>query len=75
MRPRRVDTASCSSLHLTSLRRPTPRERTCPHHELLVMILCNATSSDLGCESMLQLDRERLEGVHIAVLLRLLVDK
>lgn len=39
------------------------------------MILCNATSSDLGCESMLQLDRERLEGVHIAVLLRLLVDK
>lgn len=40
-----------------------------------MMLLSNVTVSDLGCEALLQLGKEKLEGLHLAMLLRFLMSK
>ncbi|GAB4814226.1 hypothetical protein N2152v2_001272 [Parachlorella kessleri] len=47
------------------------RERTCPHNDLLVMLLANLTSLEEGAAALLQLGKGALEGLHLAMLLKL----
>ena len=41
------------------------RERTCPHNDLLVMLLANLTSLEEGAAELLQLGKGALEGLHL----------
>ncbi|CAG9462834.1 unnamed protein product [Pedinophyceae sp. YPF-701] len=50
------------------------REMSCPHHDMLCMLLANITIEEEGCEAILQTGDERLAGLFVAVLLRLFVD-
>jgi len=50
------------------------RGLTCPHHDMLVMLLANVTLEEEGCMQLLQADDERLQGLNVAVLLKLFVD-
>ena len=52
------------------------RELSCPHHDLLCMLLSNLTMCEQGTNSMLQVGQDdgKLEGYFVAILLRLFVD-
>eukprot|EP00887_Chlorella_sp_A99_P004078 scaffold11.g4078.t1 len=47
------------------------RERGCAHPGRLIMLLANLTSAEEGAAALLQLGKERLEGLWVAMLLRL----
>ncbi|WIA33946.1 hypothetical protein OEZ86_007041 [Tetradesmus obliquus] len=49
------------------------REKSCPHIELLLMLLVNLTVEEAGCEALLQLGRQGMEGLHMALLLQMFV--
>eukprot|EP00879_Flechtneria_rotunda_P015593 GHRR01016308.1.p2 GENE.GHRR01016308.1~~GHRR01016308.1.p2 ORF type:complete len:243 (+),score=79.44 GHRR01016308.1:1977-2705(+) len=49
------------------------REKSCPHMELLLMVLVNMTVTDQGCEDLLQLGKPGMEGLHMALLLKMFV--
>ncbi|GBF94253.1 hypothetical protein Rsub_06523 [Raphidocelis subcapitata] len=49
------------------------REKTCPHLRLLCMLLANLTVGEPACEELLQLDTPGMEGLHMALLLKLFI--
>mmetsp|Transcript_21144 Transcript_21144/g.63303 ORF Transcript_21144/g.63303 Transcript_21144/m.63303 type:complete len:395 (-) Transcript_21144:598-1782(-) len=46
------------------------REGACPHARLMCMLLSNLTAREPGCEQLLQLGQDRLQGLNVAVLLK-----
>ncbi|KAI8469103.1 MAG: hypothetical protein J3K34DRAFT_514352 [Monoraphidium minutum] len=49
------------------------RERSCPHLHLLTMLLANLTVEEAACEELLQLGSGGMEGLNMALLLKLFV--
>lgn len=49
------------------------REKSCPHLRLLTMLLANLTVDEAACEELLQLGTEGMEGLHMALLLKLFI--
>ncbi len=41
------------------------REDSCPHHDLIMMLLANLTAFDEGASALLQLNRGPLEGFNL----------
>lgn len=50
------------------------RERSCPHPHLLVMLLANLTAAEEGAAALLQLGKGAVEGLNLALLLKLFLD-
>ncbi|KAF8057110.1 PRY3 [Scenedesmus sp. PABB004] len=49
------------------------RDKSCAHIELLLMLLVNLTVADKGAEDLLQLGAAGMQGLHMALLLKLFV--